>query len=636
VVTNYYNGRGLPSSLSGSYAGSLVTSALYNQLGSLTEINVYNTSGSTKTTFGYYGTGGNYDTPGDYYGRLWEIKTVNAASTTLQDTKYTWDPTGNLIQRQNLITPTETETFTYDFLDRLSTDGGLVVVDSPGDANRDGRITSADETYVMYVILGLYTTTPGCDANQNGSISMADVSCIENMISNQGYFYDELGNIISKNGAAYTYGSARPHAVTQVGNTGYTYDANGNMINRGNQTISWDVENRPVTITGGASFVYDGDGNRVKKTEGGITTLYINQYYEKAFTSPTPEITTYYYFGSKLVAQMQVGTLNYIHQDSLGSTSVTSDVSGSLVGSIKYFPFGFTRSGSVSTDKQFTGQRLDSTGLYYYGARYYDPTIGRFISPDTVTPSLLNPQALNRYSYAFNNPLKYKDPTGHWPDWGQVGSFFKGVGNAAVNTVKSTVQMVVNPVQTAEAIGYAVTHPVETFNAIKADYIAKAGSAEGIGELTGEALITIAGFGIGGSGIAKGVQVISKVAKTVDTSLKISRMTDSLVAFAQEANEFIAGSGKSTGITKHTFWERQALEWNSELEKEVSFLGGNRVPYGTGGSTRVDLMLENSDNTWTVWELKTGNATLNAARILEIQNAISPNDILKVTVIPIY
>ena len=53
-------------------------------------------------------------------------------------------------------------------------------------------------------------------------------------------------------------------------------------------------------------------------------------------------------------------------------------------------------------------------GLYYHGARYYDPTIGRFISPDTVVPSEMNPQTLNRYSYVINNPLKYGDPSGRF------------------------------------------------------------------------------------------------------------------------------------------------------------------------------------------------------------------------------
>ena len=69
----------------------------------------------------------------------------------------------------------------------------------------------------------------------------------------------------------------------------------------------------------------------------------------------------------------------------------------------------------MPTDKLFTGQRLDATVLYYYNARYYDPLIGRFISPDTVIPNPANPQSFNRYSYCFNNPLKYDEPSGHGP-----------------------------------------------------------------------------------------------------------------------------------------------------------------------------------------------------------------------------
>ena len=131
------------------------------------------------------------------------------------------------------------------------------------------------------------------------------------------------------------------------------------------------------------SFVYDGDGNRVKKTEGGQTILYINQYYEKNLT--TGVVTTSYYLGGQLVAAREGTTLCYVHQDSLSSTSLMTDSNGTQLGTtMKYLPFGGIISGSVNTAKKFTGQRLDATGLYYYGARYYDATIGRFISADTV------------------------------------------------------------------------------------------------------------------------------------------------------------------------------------------------------------------------------------------------------------
>jgi RHS repeat-associated protein len=357
VVTNGYNGRGLPYSLSGSTAGNLVTSTLYNQLAQVTEINLGN---SLRTIFGYWGVGGPYDTTGGYYGRLWEIKTFKSGgSPVLQDVKHTWDAGGNLAQRQDVLAA-ETETFTYDFLDRLTS------------------------------VSGPYS---------------------------ESYAYNQIGNIVTKNGVSYNYGT-KPHAVTSVGSASYVYDNNGNMTARGSQTVTWDVENRPVSVTSGnvtSTFIYDGDGSRVKKTEDGQTVLYINKYYEKNVTSGN--ITTYYYLGGRLVAMRQGTTLTYVHQDHLTGTAVVSDSSGALVSSIKYFPYGATRSGSVPTDKQFTGQRLDGTGLYYYGARYYDAGIGRFISADTIVQSPGNPQTLNRYSYCLNNPLAYTDPTGNIVDF---------------------------------------------------------------------------------------------------------------------------------------------------------------------------------------------------------------------------
>jgi RHS repeat-associated protein len=69
----------------------------------------------------------------------------------------------------------------------------------------------------------------------------------------------------------------------------------------------------------------------------------------------------------------------------------------------------------LACDYRYTGQREeDAIGLYYYDVRWYDPALGRFIQPDTIVPGASNTQALNRYSYVLNNPMKYTDPTGHW------------------------------------------------------------------------------------------------------------------------------------------------------------------------------------------------------------------------------
>jgi len=116
------------------------------------------------------------------------------------------------------------------------------------------------------------------------------------------------------------------------------------------------------------------------------------------------------------VALRQGGTLYYLLTDHLGSTALTVDSSGVKVGELRYRAYGETRytSGTTPTSRRFTGQRREGTiGLYDYGARFYDPLLGRFLSADTVVPQLGNPQALNRYAYVLNNPLRYTDPTGH-------------------------------------------------------------------------------------------------------------------------------------------------------------------------------------------------------------------------------
>ncbi len=111
----------------------------------------------------------------------------------------------------------------------------------------------------------------------------------------------------------------------------------------------------------------------------------------------------------------------YLHGDHLGSASLATDGSGGKVSAMRYYPYGATRSGALRTDRRYTGQRWEaSLGLYDYGARYYDPALGRFIQADTVVPGAGNPQALNRYAYVLNSPLKYTDPSGYdplGPDW---------------------------------------------------------------------------------------------------------------------------------------------------------------------------------------------------------------------------
>ncbi|MBU0491840.1 MAG: RHS repeat-associated core domain-containing protein [Chloroflexi bacterium] len=135
-------------------------------------------------------------------------------------------------------------------------------------------------------------------------------------------------------------------------------------------------------------------------------------------------VIKYYVFNGQRVALRRDGVLYFLHTDHLGSTSLLTDQDGNEVSNsrLSYYPYGSVRSGdpaALPTEVNFTGQRLDrGTGLLYYGARYYDPLLGRFISADTVVPGAGNPQALNRFSYVLNNPLRYTDPLGHIPCYG--------------------------------------------------------------------------------------------------------------------------------------------------------------------------------------------------------------------------
>jgi RHS repeat-associated protein len=104
--------------------------------------------------------------------------------------------------------------------------------------------------------------------------------------------------------------------------------------------------------------------------------------------------------------------------DHLGSTTLLVNESGLEVERTEYYPYGEVQSGGLEK-YGFTGQENDAdTELMYYGARYYSPEYRVFVQPDTMLPDPYNPQALNRYAYTLNNPVKYNDPTGHYIESG--------------------------------------------------------------------------------------------------------------------------------------------------------------------------------------------------------------------------
>jgi RHS repeat-associated protein len=309
-------------------------------------------------------------------GRLHSLQSgLPADQDSLQSLSYVYDEVGNVQSITDTNAGgTQTQTFTYDDLDRLSS-----AVASGGTGG----------TYNL-----------------------------------QNYDYDTQGRL-EINGTVTNYyeNTAHIHAVssTSSGNT-YSYDQNGNQTSRRvdgkTYTLIYDAENRLVQIKRGsniqATYTYDGEGNRVKTVVGSTTTTYIGNYLE--WTGSTTTMKKYYYAGGQRVAMRQgSSTLYFLLTDHLGSTAVTATSGGGLYGELRYYPWGGTRydSGTTPTSYRYTGQREAEVGLYYYGARYYDPSLGRFASPDTMIPQQQGSQAWDRYAGMNNNPLRYTDPSGH-------------------------------------------------------------------------------------------------------------------------------------------------------------------------------------------------------------------------------
>jgi len=120
-----------------------------------------------------------------------------------------------------------------------------------------------------------------------------------------------------------------------------------------------------------------------------------------------------------------LGNLTYLHSDHLGSVSLATTSNGNIASQQYFDAWGKVKSGGIGqTSLNYTGQRLDGTGLLYYNARYYDPALGKFLSPDNVD------DGVNRYAYVHNNPLNKADPTGHCP-WCIIGA----IGGAVIGGV---------------------------------------------------------------------------------------------------------------------------------------------------------------------------------------------------------
>jgi len=328
-------------------------------------------------------------------GRIASICAGNS-SCNLVNEQYGWDAAGNLtshLKEQRYL-----EGFTYDSLNRLST-GALLM--------RDG-VTVNQET----VSLG----------------------------------YDGLGNICSRGNSEYTYGGAAgclrsgsggSHAVKQLtlgdNTTFYTYDQRGNQIHREargterDRTIHYSFDDKAHEILMGSGqrvrFWYGPDGQRYKREEGGKVTYYFGSVEVVVLGG----VTTFkrYVGGIALQAVVNgvVQSTKYLFHDHLGSLVRITNADGSVAERLDYQAFGARRNpsdphdafalASVYTPRGYTGHEyVDDTDVIHMNGRIYDSELGRFLQADPLIQAPNNTQSWNAYTYVFNNPFAYTDPTG--------------------------------------------------------------------------------------------------------------------------------------------------------------------------------------------------------------------------------
>jgi RHS repeat-associated protein len=199
---------------------------------------------------------------------------------------------------------------------------------------------------------------------------------------------------------------------TTFGSDSLSHDASGNLKTKGQTTYQWDVRDRLVGISGSgvtASFSYDALGRRASKTVNGQTLGY--QYDGSDIIQDS---NSQYLQGlgiDDVLSRTTNGNNEYYLKDHLGSTVALADQSGNLATQYSYSPYGQVSKTGTSSNSYFTytGREDDSTGLYYYRARYYSPDLKRFTAEDPIG---FGGGQSNLYGYVGGNPISFGDPSG--------------------------------------------------------------------------------------------------------------------------------------------------------------------------------------------------------------------------------
>jgi RHS repeat-associated protein len=372
--------------------------------------------------------------------RLQEIHNKLAGGGTLSKFGYTYDVGGDIQtwSQQRGTNPTETFTFGYDRADQLtkaslSSSSGAILksygygYDSAGNrtvAAADASVTATthnNRNKITGQVVGGALPVAGL-LNEPGTVA---INAAPVPVSSDNRFAGTApvsgGTQTFTVSATDANGNTRSNTyqvpVTGAAGGPFGYDDNGNLNVQGSRTYDWDAENRLVAVkdngTTLVSYVYDGRGRRFQKIAGGVTRTFLYDGAQLAEERLSSGGTIKYFDGpgidQHLARQDQAGVVSYYASDHLGSVGDVTDSAGGVVVTRRYDPWGTLLAGSATAGYAYTGRDWEpETGLYYYRARYYEPTLGRFLSEDPIGLS----GGTNFYSYVYGDPTNLIDPLG--------------------------------------------------------------------------------------------------------------------------------------------------------------------------------------------------------------------------------
>lgn len=352
------------------------------------------------------------------YNAAGQIDSITADGHVPQ--QYSYDSAGRL---QSITRGTAAFTFGYDELSRRTSLVRPNGIATSYQYDVNGRIIRLTHSGLAGVPLEDFQIQYGASGRVEGITSL--VNHVQLPASRQIGTADVLNRISQSGDSVLTSDSVGQLLTKQssLGISSYTWDSRG-RLSRAVTPSSWTVD-----------YAYDPVGRLASRTVNGATTRYLYAGAEPLIDSNSDGTSTEYINGTltdERLAQIGPSGSLFFLADRLGSIASISDANGSVVESESYDPFG---NGPASTLTRFgyTGRERDlDTGLLYLRARWYDSDLQRFLSPDPVGMAGGDP---NFYSYAGNDPVDLRDPSGANP---LLGALF-GAAIGAVGTYAGTL-----------------------------------------------------------------------------------------------------------------------------------------------------------------------------------------------------